>query len=519
MSVSIKRDRLLIVAGYLLVCVWVWPFVRYYVDNADTFQYISIAEHLVKGKWQYAINAYWSPLISWLLAPYLMVCRNGINAFKYLQIIIGVFVLLQWIQFLMLTTLDARRQRIIAYASIPFIVNFSLLNLTPDLLFVGIMLSFMNALIFWLEKKNDGSALGWYGGLLFLSKSFGITIFIFMMAVAWKMKGERVSTSIIKKIAKPFLLICGIWISLISIKEKKFTISAAARFNMTYEVAPIPEKIVAMPILTGGLLPPANPEALSAWEEPGSQISLTPLNPFSAPAHYLDVVRRNFLSLYYGDFQQQMGIVFLITMLFYFLFRRKDVSTPLWIKISLLVMSGMYVGYGLILMHSRYVWICSMLFLPASIYFLSEIKFISKIKIISEVFLISVTIFSLKKPVKEVLLNGDRSVNNLQLFHTIRSPKETMEIFYKPEKKLHQDIEQLIKLIPVGQNFASLRIENAERDQYADGLMIAYECKGKYFGVADIIDSTFKGYIISRGVSDTTAFFKSKDSGLVIYRY
>lgn len=517
MSMSIKRDRLLIVAIYLLVCAWVWPFVRYYVDNADSFQYISIAEHIVKGKWQFAVNAYWSPLVSWLLAPYLMICEDGVAAFKYLQIVLGVFVLLQWIDFLALTKMDVRVQRIVAYAIIPFVVNYGLMNLTPDLLFVGVMLSFINALINWLEKKNDGETLGWYGGILFLTKSFGLIIFIFVMIVAWRMKGERVPRLILIKIIKPFLLICGVWIAMISIKEKRITISAAARFNMSYEVAPTPGKIVAMPVITNGLLPPANREALSAWEEPGSQIRLTSLNPFLDTAHYFEVVKRNFLSLYYGDYQRQMGIVFIIALLLYFLFREKEVSTPLWIKISLVVMGGMYLGYGLILMHSRYVWICSMLFLPTSIYFLSEIKYFSKKKVVGEILFLSIALFSLKKPIKEMILNGDRGINNLQFFHTIRSTKDTMRIFYKPEKKLHQDIELLKKILPVGQNFASLKNENSERDQYAKGLMIAYECKGKYFGVSNEIDSTFTGYIISTTEINRVPFFKSSESNLIIY--
>ena len=364
-----KRDQILISALYLLTCAWVWPFVRYYVDNPDSFQYISIAEHIIKGKWQFVFNGYWSPVISWLLAPLIVLFKDGIDAFKYLQIIIGLFVISQWLKLLSFVNIPLQIKKVIGYACIPFVLNFALINLTPDLLFVGILLAYIIALVNWLEKKSDGSELGGYGAALYLTKSFGLFIFVFLFFIAWRMKGEFIPTYVKKKIIKSLLLIWGGWIILISIHHQHFTLSESARFNLTYEVAPVKNQIVKLPVLSGGLLPPSNSEAISAWEEPGSQVQLTPLNPLKDPIHYAKVVERNLYSIYYSDFRNQFGVLFILSFVLFLFFRKKENDIPLWIKLSLATIIGMYGGYSLILIHARYVWICSLLFIPMTIYF------------------------------------------------------------------------------------------------------------------------------------------------------
>lgn len=517
-SMTTKRDVFLITAVYLLVCAWVWPYVRFYADNADSFQYISIAEHIIKGKWQYIFNGYWSPLISWLLAPFLVFFKDGITAFKYLQILIGVFTIRNWLRFLSLTNFEIRIQKALSYAIIPFVISYALLNLTPDLLLVTITLSFLVQLIHWLEKRSDGSELGKYAVLLYLTKSFGIAIFFFLFAIAWKMKGELIPTYVKKKIIQPILIGCGGWIILISISSGHFTISEAARFNMTYEVAPRIGETVKLPVLSGGLLPPANPEALSAWEEPASQIKLTTMNPINDPAYYGEVIKRNLMSIYYGDFKSLFGKIIILSLILFLLFRKRENMIPLWVKLSFICLIGFYLGYSLILVHARYVWICSLLVLPLVIYFFSEIKFVSAKREAVWGITVIVLLLAVKKPLKEILLCGDRDLNTLQLYHTFRSPNETMEIFYRSDKQLHNDIERMRSEIVPGSKFASVIKNKRDRDPYVQGMQIAYEMKGKYYGQANEIDSTFDVYIITDSEMEREFIFDGRESGIRIYK-
>jgi len=512
-----KKDFLLLIAIYLLACLGIMPYVKWYVDNPDSLQYINIAHHILDGRLILAINGYWSPLITWLLAPFILIFSDGIIAFKYLQMAIGIFVIRKWLMFLVFVDVDEKWKRVLGFMITPFIISYSLLNLTPDLLFVGILLSLIVELIRWLDKQSDGSKIGKLGAVLFLTKSFGLPLFIFLYCFVIWMKDERIPKFTLKKILLPFGTISFVWIILLSVKYGKFTISESARFNFTYEVAPTLGKAVQLPVLGNGLLEPANDHALSAWEEPASQIQLTPLDPIGDFSYYLSVVNRNLQSIYFHDFRNQLGWVFIFFLIIYLIRKKSDDIIPLWIKISLLVICTMYFGYSLILVHERYIWICTLLLIPLIIYFIDKSVPTQKISAIKKILIIPVLILCIKRPAKEVLMCGDRDVNTLQLYHAFRSPIETMNIFYRPDEKLHDDIQKLKRIIPPNSNIASIKKADPERDGYASTLLIAYECKSKYYGQAFEANSAFSGYLVSWKEEVGEKVFDS-DGGVKVFR-
>ncbi|MBK6400090.1 MAG: hypothetical protein IPF75_18025 [Bacteroidetes bacterium] len=493
-----KKDSLLIIALYLLACMAVMPFVKWYIDNPDSLQYINVVQHILDGRFSLAVNGYWSPLISWFLLPFMIFFDDGIVAFKFLQMAIGIFVIGKWLTFLTFVDIDIKWKRYLGFAIIPFMVSYSLLNLTPDLLFVGFLFALIIELIRWLDKQSDGSKIGKIGALLFLTKSFGLPLFIFLFCFSIWMKSERIPKITLKKILLPFGTISLLWILLLSVKYGKFTISESAKFNFTYEVAPTVGKQVQLPVIGNGLLPPANDYALSAWEEPASQIQLTPLDPIGDFKYYLSIINRNLQSIYFHDFRNQLGWVFIFFFIIYLIRKKSHEVIPLWIKISLLVICSIYFGYSLILVHERYIWICTLLFIPLTFYFVEKSlpthTRISEFKIIV---LIPILALLLKRPAKEVLMCGDRKVNSLQLFHAFFSPQTTMSIFYRPDIELHNDIEKLRRIIPANSTSASIKKTDNERDGYAQTLLMAYELKGKYLGQSFEVDSTFKGYLVS----------------------
>jgi hypothetical protein len=164
------------------------------------------------------------------------------------------------------------------------------------------------------------------------------------------------------------------------------------------------------------------------------------------------------------------------------------------------------------------VWICSLLVLPLVIYFFSEIKFVSTKREAVWGITVIVLLLAVKKPLKEILLCGDRDLNTLQLYHTFRSPNETMEIFYRSDKQLHNDIERMRSEIVPGSKFASVIKNKRDRDPYVQGMQIAYEMKGKYYGQANEIDSTFDVYIITDSEMEREFIFDGRESGIRIYK-
>ena len=134
-----KKRYLFSCIFYLFATAIIFPYIRWYADNPDTFQYLAIAIKYLSGDWSHAINGYWSPIISWLLAIPLLFFDDQLLAFKLLQILIGLFTLWQWVNLLDKTTLNNTAKNILVFTAIPFLLDYSLLNGTPDLLFMGLL--------------------------------------------------------------------------------------------------------------------------------------------------------------------------------------------------------------------------------------------------------------------------------------------------------------------------------------------------------------------------------------------
>src|SRR5205085_1059147 len=214
---------------FALLSAVVFPYVRFYADNPDTFQYISISSKYLSGDWSYAINGYWSPLISWLLIiPSLFF--EDILAFKLLQLFIGA--------------------------------------------------------------------------LLYITKAFGFPFFIVFILVVFsltKSKEKRRTSNLILALGT-FLFISVLWILPLSLHYNQLTISKVPGFNMSRDMVPLPNRSDELPVLGKGLhTPQAN--SISAWENPGDYVNHETISLFSSPSEYFQIVKRNFLSIYYFDFR------------------------------------------------------------------------------------------------------------------------------------------------------------------------------------------------------------------------
>ncbi|QQR52800.1 hypothetical protein IPG36_01610 [bacterium] len=75
----------LLLALYALIGLGRLPAFRYQI-NPDGVAYIDLARLYADGQWWTAINAYWSPMFSWLLAPLIAIGLNPLIAGKLVQL-------------------------------------------------------------------------------------------------------------------------------------------------------------------------------------------------------------------------------------------------------------------------------------------------------------------------------------------------------------------------------------------------------------------------------------------------
>ena len=66
----IRIFQLAAAALYIILFFLLFPYYQYVVD-IDAVSYINVAERVAKGEYYHSVNGYWSPLISWILVPFL----------------------------------------------------------------------------------------------------------------------------------------------------------------------------------------------------------------------------------------------------------------------------------------------------------------------------------------------------------------------------------------------------------------------------------------------------------------
>ncbi len=469
------------------------PYALWYVNNPDSYQYISIARKLSKGNFSAALNGYWSPMLSWLIAFPLSLGIDGIISIKWIQVLIGLFTIDSWIRLSSLLELEGWTKRLVRLAAIPFVLNYAILNPTPDLLFMTLVLYCLFIFIRneWMFRWRESVFLAILGSLLYFAKAFGFPLFVLLLFIsaAFSLKANDAPANRRRLLFIGLIFICisSLWIIPLSVKYGKITISEAVNFNMSKEVAPLPEKIMHLPILNGPLLRPLDTESISAWESPGDVVKLSPLAPFSSKEnfnYYLRIIKRNLLTIWYFDFRNQAGIIFLVILIFFLTIRGGSVL--LKNRSTLFLFSALiafYAGYSLILVHTRYIWICTWIMLLISALMLQLLSGNTKWKIIFyQSLLLLLLLLAVKRPVKEILFTQDSDMQMLWYGKGITHPFETMKITYRPDEQLRQAAISLTHIPDIIGGIASLKTVEGERHEYSSSLFIADALQKQYFG-------------------------------------
>jgi len=494
----IKNERTFLLGSLLYAAgiAFVFPYLRFYVDNPDTISYITIARKYAHADFPNAVNGYWSPLISWMLALLMKLQRDEIITFKLLQILIGWFALYHFVKLAHSFIHSSGVRVIVSLAFIPFLLSYSLLNLTPDLLFLSAILLYLRSVSEkeFFNHRHFGLIAGVLGVLMYFSKAFGFWFFLVHFTILSLKNILQTKEYAFKRHLRKnyfqamvcFIGIASIWIYLVSYKYGHFTISENASFNLSREVAAGPGEQNKLPVLSGGLYQPVNTTAVNAWEDPGF-LTVTPLHPLSVAADmklYREVLKRNLLTIYYFDFRRQTGIVFFILLVaFLFSRKRKKILTDDYLFSLFFAILIVYSGFALILVHTRYVWICTILMLLLTCRLLEELLWQSKSqKLIAKILFVCFVLLSIKRPVKEILFSGDNEMSASVLFNSIIHPVETMGMTYAPDVQLRDVTRRMKPLVRPGASIVSIIDSNTMRDGYTKASLFALGTNAKYLG-------------------------------------
>ncbi len=229
--------------------------------NPDAADYLRLASYYVSGSPYLAVSGHWSPLISCLMAPLL---GMGIDPLVTARIVTGMAGLLFWFGSLFL--LKRLGLPLLAVALGVWCLSFacaswSVAVITPDLLAAGLICFAIRAALAddWFLSWKRQCLVGGLWALAYYGKAIALPLCILTCIglAAWRVafwRGARAAgTRSVALTFAVFLVLTAPWVTLLSLKYHRFTISTAGRTGR---------------VLTGPQCPPG-PYAFGVVPEPG----------------------------------------------------------------------------------------------------------------------------------------------------------------------------------------------------------------------------------------------------------
>jgi hypothetical protein len=360
---------LFLAGGLLLLLLPIYPAI-------DLLAYVSIAKGYAAGHLTQAINGCWSPLGSWLLVPFLWAGVDPLIGYRIIHLLIGGLAL---VGVSMLSRrfemTDEVRMVVILVAALLLLVFYYV----PDLLFCTSLVFYLHQIMApdYSARPRRGLACGALGALGYLSKSYGLPIFLLHFTLAnllHRLRGGSVLRSYSAGVLT-FALLVGPWIGALSVKYGHFTTNTVGGYTYAVSGPGYP----AHPTFFEGFIAPPHDAAISAWEDP-SLLPVRTWSPFGSLGNFKHQIKltleacSNLLKSYNG-----FSCLWVAILLFY-LVRciplrpglRSDAAIPL---MTVLIFPIGYLAVQIDPYLGRYVWINAILFLMMgghAVHFLSQ---------------------------------------------------------------------------------------------------------------------------------------------------
>ena len=239
-----SRSRLLTLneISALMTCIALMIVLGWFCRNRmnpDAVHYLRLASYYVSGSPDLAVSGHWSPLISCLMAPLL---GMGIDPLVTARIVTGMSGLLFWFGSLFLLKRLGLPPLAVALGvwCLSFAcASWSVAVITPDLLVAGLICFAVRATLAddWILNWKRQCLVGGLWALAYYGKAVALPLCILTCIglAAWRvvfLGGARAAgTRSVALTLAVFLALTAPWVTLLSIKYHRFTISTAIRTN------------------------------------------------------------------------------------------------------------------------------------------------------------------------------------------------------------------------------------------------------------------------------------------------
>lgn len=228
---------------YVLVCIVQLTLGSYFIFSlwpyfpGDMASYINIAKKYSQGSFMEGINAYWSPMLSWLLAPSFWLGIPPIYFFKLINILSALASLLLIIRNFELFRFQTITRIVLTAFFSFFLVYFAAESNTPDFLAIFFFLLFCFELLKTILQQSSVFRLSIVSIACFFAKSFFLAYVPVVLAaivvyLVWKKEKTKYFT-VIKALAV-YMVVILTWAALLSIKYQRPILNSSARYNSWY---------------------------------------------------------------------------------------------------------------------------------------------------------------------------------------------------------------------------------------------------------------------------------------------
>lgn len=356
----------ILVLGYLALA----PLYQYQFDP-DGIAYVNIARHYADGYWSEAINVHWSPLISWLLAPWIAFGASAVMAVRIAGLLFAVLTLWGLHRLTALFHLRPSLHLLVNSIGAVIILAAAVLRMGTDLLLAGLLLLYFSQVLQdgFARAPRAGLYCGLTGALAYLAKAYAFAFFLghftlLSLLRLWRASaGERrlLATQYAKGMLV-FAVLSGVWIALISNKHGSLILSTTASFNFRL-VGPDSK---GYPHFQKLLRPPSE-HAANYWEAPSPE-SLPQWSPLQSARHLRHQVRLIYHNI--KDLTIHWLYVSLFTMAALLLYAVLGFAGLLKTPSPLFVLLTIFsypAAYLLVIVQDRYMWPIDLLMLAAAV--------------------------------------------------------------------------------------------------------------------------------------------------------
>ncbi len=355
-------------SSYFILWILLQPFLGYLLDS-DCVAYLTIAERVAKGDYFQSINGLWSPLNSWMLAPFI---QHGFDAWasaKALNCFFGGAILVAFHHLLLRFEVSKKVYHIYMSILPLIVVYFVYFQMFGDVLQLAFVLFYL-LIIFSKSLLNIGKviACALIMSIGYYAKAYSLFFFFvhFLVICFWLYKSKKINLqkAILYYVTgiSVFLLCILPWTFALHHKYKEWSLTGfAGKLNMSWNIN---SGKSFKPDITL-LIPPTYPNSPSFWEDPYiTQSNLS--SPTSSIAHFTKwIARVVYTTLESVTCMHEISCFTLAALgigLFYFFFNKKK-SEEMDLQYQLLILSILIVPMGYLMMHieTRYIWLITFL--------------------------------------------------------------------------------------------------------------------------------------------------------------